>query len=42
VSHCGRGGAGFHTSDEVLGPLIYGDVEICLSKQLFGGGGRFL
>jgi hypothetical protein len=32
----------FHTSDEVLGPLIYGDVQVCLSKLLFGGGGRFL
>jgi hypothetical protein len=37
-----RGWCRFHTSDEVLGPLICGDVEVCLSKQLFGGGGRFL
>jgi hypothetical protein len=32
----------FCTSDEVLGPFICGDVEVGLSKQLFGGGGRFL
>jgi hypothetical protein len=32
----------FHSSDEVLGPLISGDVEVRLSKQLFGGGRRFL
>jgi hypothetical protein len=32
----------FCTSDEVLGPLVSGDVEVCLSKQLFGGGRRFL
>jgi hypothetical protein len=32
----------FCTSDEVLGPLVSGDVEVCLSKQLFEGGRRFL
>jgi hypothetical protein len=32
----------FRSSDEVLGPLVSGDVEVCLSKQLFGGGRRFL
>jgi hypothetical protein len=32
----------FCTSDEVLGPLISGDVEVYLSKQLFGGGRHFL
>jgi hypothetical protein len=32
----------FRSSDEVLGPLVGGDVEVCLSKQLFEGGGRFL
>jgi hypothetical protein len=32
----------FHTFDEVLGPLVSGDVEVCLSKQLFGGGRRFM
>jgi hypothetical protein len=32
----------FHSSDEVLGPLIGGDVEVCFSKQLFRGGRRFL
>jgi hypothetical protein len=32
----------FRTSEEVLGPLICSDVEVCLSTQLFGGGGRFL
>jgi hypothetical protein len=29
---------GFHTSDEVLGPLIHGDVDVHLPEQLFGGG----
>jgi hypothetical protein len=29
---------GFCTSDEVMGPLIYGDVDVRLPKQLFGGG----
>jgi hypothetical protein len=28
----------FCASDEVLGPLIYGDVDVCLPEQLFGGG----
>jgi hypothetical protein len=37
-----RGWSRFRTSDEVLGPLIYDDVEVCLSKQLFGGGRHFL
>jgi hypothetical protein len=37
-----RGRCRFRTSDEVLGTLVSGDVEVCLSKQLFGGGGRFL
>jgi hypothetical protein len=32
----------FRSSDEVLGLLVSGDVEVCLSKQLFGGGRRFL
>jgi hypothetical protein len=32
----------FCTSDEVLGPPVSGDVEVCLSKQLFGCGCRFL
>jgi hypothetical protein len=32
----------FHASDEVLGPLIHGDVDVRLSEQLFGGGWRFL
>jgi hypothetical protein len=32
----------FCTSDEVLGPLISGDVEVCLSKHFFGGGRCFL
>jgi hypothetical protein len=32
----------FRSSDEVLGPLVSGDVEVCLSKQLFRGGQRFL
>ena len=29
-------------SVEVLGPLASGDVEVCLSKQLFRGGRPFL
>jgi hypothetical protein len=33
---------GFSTSDEVLGPLVSSDVEVCLSKQLFRGGRCFL
>ena len=37
-----RGWRGFHTSDEVLGPFIRGDVEVCLPEQLFGGDGCFL
>jgi hypothetical protein len=36
-----RGWCRFCTSDKVLGPLICGDVEVCLSKQLFRGGGLF-
>jgi hypothetical protein len=32
----------FRTSDEVLGPFIQGDVEVCLSEQLFGGDRCFL
>jgi hypothetical protein len=32
----------FCSSDEVLGPLISGDVEARFSEQLFGGGRRFL
>jgi hypothetical protein len=32
----------FRSSDEVLGPLVSGDVEVRLSKQLFRGGQRFL
>jgi hypothetical protein len=42
VSCRGAGGTGFRTSDEVLRPLICGDVEVCLPKQLFRGGERFL
>jgi hypothetical protein len=49
----GAGGAGFGGGggpvpppppppDEVLGPFGSGDVEVCFSKQLFGGGRRFL
>jgi hypothetical protein len=37
-----RGWCEFHASDEVLGPFIRGDVEVCLPEQLFGGGRRFL
>ena len=33
---------GFCVSDEVLGPLIHGDVDVCLPEQLFGGGWRLL
>ena len=36
------GWSGLCSSDEVLGTLIGGDVEVCLSKQLFEGGRRFL
>jgi hypothetical protein len=32
----------FRSSDDVLGPLVSGDVEVRLAKQLFGGGRRFL
>jgi hypothetical protein len=32
----------FYSFDEVLGPLVSGDVEVRLSKQLFGGGRCFL
>jgi hypothetical protein len=33
-----RGWCGFCASDEVLSPLIHGDVDVRLPKQLFGGG----
>jgi hypothetical protein len=32
----------FRTSDEVLGLLVSGDVEVCLSLKLFRGGRHFL
>jgi hypothetical protein len=32
----------FCSSDEVLGPLVSGDVEVHFPKQLLGGGWRFL
>jgi hypothetical protein len=32
----------FRSSDEILGPLVSGHVEVRLSKQLFRGGWRFL
>jgi hypothetical protein len=32
----------FCSPDEVLGPFVSSDVEVCFSKQLFGGGRRFL
>jgi hypothetical protein len=32
-----RGRRGFCASDEVLGPLIRGDVDVRLLEQLFGG-----
>jgi hypothetical protein len=32
---------GFRASDEVLGTLIRGDVDVHLSEQLFEGGWRF-
>jgi hypothetical protein len=32
----------FRSPDEVLGPLVSGDVEVRFSKQLFRGGWRFL
>jgi hypothetical protein len=37
-----HGWCGFCASDEVLGPLIRDDVDVCLPKQLFGGGWRLL
>jgi hypothetical protein len=37
-----RGWRGFRASDEVLGSLIHGDVDVCLPEQLFRGGCRFL
>jgi hypothetical protein len=37
---CGQ--SGLHSSDEVLGTFIGGDVEVHLPKQLFGSGRRFL
>jgi hypothetical protein len=37
---CGR--CRFCASDEVLGPLIRGDVDGCFPEQLFGGGWRLL
>jgi hypothetical protein len=36
-----HGWRGFRAPDEVLGPLIRGDVDVCLPKQLFGGGCAF-
>jgi hypothetical protein len=36
------GWRGFHASDEILGSLIHGDVDVCLPEQLFGGGWRLL
>ena len=33
---------GLCASNEVLSPLICGDVEVCLPEQLFRGGGCFL
>jgi hypothetical protein len=32
----------FRSPDEVMGPFVSGDVEVRFSKQLFGGGRRFL
>jgi hypothetical protein len=32
----------FCASDEVMGPLIPGDVDVCLPEQLFGGDWRLL
>jgi hypothetical protein len=37
-----RGWHGFRAPDEVLGPFICGDVDVCLLEQLFGGGWCFL
>jgi hypothetical protein len=37
-----HGWCGFRASDEVLGPFIRVDVEVCLPEQLFGGGRCFL
>jgi hypothetical protein len=37
-----HGWHGFRAHDEVLGPFIRGDVDVCLPKQLFGGGWCFL
>jgi hypothetical protein len=36
------GWSGLHSSDEVLGTFISGDVEVRLPEQLFGSGRRFL
>jgi hypothetical protein len=36
------GWSGLRSSDEVLGTLIAGDVEVRLPEQLFGSGWRFL
>jgi hypothetical protein len=33
---------GFCAPDEVLSPLVLGDVNVCLPEQLFGGGWLFL
>jgi hypothetical protein len=33
---------GLRVFDDVLGPFIRGDVEVCLLEQLFGGGWCFL
>jgi hypothetical protein len=37
-----HGWRGFLASNEVLGPFIRSDVEVCLPEQLFGGGRCFL
>jgi hypothetical protein len=37
-----HGWRGFCASDEILGPLISGDVDDCLLEQLFRGGWHFL
>jgi hypothetical protein len=36
------GWSGLHSSDEVLGTFIGGDVEVRLPEKLFGSGQRFL
>jgi hypothetical protein len=37
-----HGWHGFHASDDILGPLICGDVDVSLPEQLFGGDWHFL